>query len=519
MSRSTAVPLVLLLSAMALPAQMYAANPPGGAPKAARAARESKTPPLYVAIGSTSEADLALLRAAIGKLTGVSAVEARAEFDAITVVVDADGRSTQSLLCAAARSVGYDMRQALPRYFAAQGPHGAEELRHLQQVLTKTYGVDKVALNAQPNGAAVRILGVAPTPHLATAAKPLGYLLHPLGTFVVSGSTAEANLSRLRSVLGKVSQVERLELKPLVGGAAILIHGDPKEIPLANAAKTLGYDLWPLSNPSGPRVYRVEPGTADTQKLRQVLGGLEGIGKLELTATAEGQRLSVAGGRVRQDDLLAAAEEAGYTLTSVEGAVALPTLDTDEERSTPPDYVARVLVEKANMGQPAPDFTTLGIDGVTRSSLKDRLALGKPVVLVFGSCSCPRFMAGAAPLERLYQTYKDRVTFSLVYVAESHPGAILAHPKENGEKELRITPLISTEADSMANLRRFVRMVKLTLPAGIESPVDSANQNYSGYPNRIYVITPDGQVVFKGAPGPTGFKVPDLADWLSQNVK
>lgn len=128
-------------------------------------------------------------------------------------------------------------------------------------------------------------------------------------------------------------------------------------------------------------------------------------------------------------------------------------------------------------------------------------------------------MAACGPLEQLYQTYKDRATFLLIYVQEAHPGAILSVATEGGGKELRVIPLITREAESLGNIRKLVQLGKLTIPAAIESPANSVNRDYAGYPNRLYAVTPDGKVVFKGAPGPTGLKVPDLADWLRDNIK
>jgi Iodothyronine deiodinase len=116
-------------------------------------------------------------------------------------------------------------------------------------------------------------------------------------------------------------------------------------------------------------------------------------------------------------------------------------------------------------------------------------------------------MASCGPLEQLYQTYKDRVTFRLIYIAEAHPGQILAVPTASGGQELRVIPLITTEAERLENLKRLLQLGKLTIPSVI------------AYPNRLYVISVDGKVVFKGDPGPTGFKVPDLAGWLQENVK
>ena len=92
-------------------------------------------------------------------------------------------------------------------------------------------------------------------------------------------------------------------------------------------------------------------------------------------------------------------------------------------------------------------------------------------------------------------------------------------PGESGNTELRVIPLITSKSESIANLRRLIHLGELTLPAVIDDPEKSINHGYSGYPNRLYVIDPGGRVVFKGAPGPTGLKVPDLAAWLRENVK
>ena len=128
-------------------------------------------------------------------------------------------------------------------------------------------------------------------------------------------------------------------------------------------------------------------------------------------------------------------------------------------------------------------------------------------------------MASCGPLEQLYQTYKDRVTFRLVYIAEAHPGQILSVPTESGGRELRVIPLITSEAERLANLKRLLQLGKLTIPAVIESPDSPVSGDYAAYPNRLYVVGANGKVVFKGDPGPTGFKVPDLADWLGANLK
>ena len=90
---------------------------------------------------------------------------------------------------------------------------------------------------------------------------------------------------------------------------------------------------------------------------------------------------------MRQDDIVRAAGEAGFLLAPLEAPIALPTMLPVAGRSTPPDFEARVLEERAILCQPAPHFTVFEMDGVTRRTLADFLAPGRPVALIFGSCT------------------------------------------------------------------------------------------------------------------------------------
>jgi hypothetical protein len=38
---------------------------------------------------------------------------------------------------------------------------------------------------------------------------------------------------------------------------------------------------------------------------------------------------------------------------------------------------------------------------------------------------------------------------------------------------------------------------------------NTAQRAYAGWPDRFYVIDKEGKVVFRGAPGPRGFKPPE----------
>ncbi|MCL2784632.1 MAG: TlpA family protein disulfide reductase [Propionibacteriaceae bacterium] len=72
--------------------------------------------------------------------------------------------------------------------------------------------------------------------------------------------------------------------------------------------------------------------------------------------------------------------------------------------------------EPPAVGKPAPDFSTVTIDGetITLSDLK-----GKPVWLVFGATWCPNCRSEAPDVQAASQRFEDRVTVVSIYVGEA----------------------------------------------------------------------------------------------------
>jgi len=95
---------------------------------------------------------------------------------------------------------------------------------------------------------------------------------------------------------------------------------------------------------------------------------------------------------------------------------------------------------------------------------------------------------------------------------------VLFVPTPKGEKKLQIIPQTSTAVERLRNLEQCVSLLKLTMPALIDSDDNVVNRAYAAWPDRLYVIDTDGKIAFKSGPGPFGFKTPDLAAWLLTNV-
>jgi thiol-disulfide isomerase/thioredoxin len=159
----------------------------------------------------------------------------------------------------------------------------------------------------------------------------------------------------------------------------------------------------------------------------------------------------------------------------------------------------------------APDFTLKTVDGKDEVTLSKKVG-PKPVVLVFGNFTCGPFRSQAGNIEKLFQRYKDRATFVMVYVREAHPtdgwsmesndrvGVSLPQPKSY-EQRVDVARLCS-------------RTLKLGFPMLVDAIDDTVGARYSGMPGRFYLIDPDGKVAYKSGRGPFGFKPAELEQSL-----
>jgi hypothetical protein len=102
-------------------------------------------------------------------------------------------------------------------------------------------------------------------------------------------------------------------------------------------------------------------------------------------------------------------------------------------------------------------------------------------------------------LRDLYAAYSDRVQFLLIYIREAHPtdGWYI------GTHNIR-------DPQSIEERRRVAGECEAGLQYGIRTYVDEMDDEvmkaYAAWPDRLYLIGLDGQVVSAGKPGPMGFR-------------
>ena len=141
----------------------------------------------------------------------------------------------------------------------------------------------------------------------------------------------------------------------------------------------------------------------------------------------------------------------------------------------------RWLAEAPALGHQAPDFELPDLTG-RRHRLSD--LRGRPVVLEFGSYTCPIFCAQIPPMEALAIKH-DKATFVVIYTREAHPG--------------EVTPAHQTDADKVAAAQRLATeetLGRIVLVDDVEGTVHGA---YGRVWDAVFVLDADGRVVLRRA--------------------
>ncbi len=164
-----------------------------------------------------------------------------------------------------------------------------------------------------------------------------------------------------------------------------------------------------------------------------------------------------------------------------------------------------------DLGQVAPDFTLKTVDGKSEITLS-KLVGPKPVVLIFGNFTCGPFCSQSGNVQKLYERYKDRATFVMVYVREAHPkdGWIMTSNENIGVSIVQPR----TYAERVKVAEKCTGKLKFGMPVLVDTINDTVGGTYSGMPSRLYLIDTQGKVVYKNGRGPFGFKPTELENSL-----
>lgn len=116
----------------------------------------------------------------------------------------------------------------------------------------------------------------------------------------------------------------------------------------------------------------------------------------------------------------------------------------------------------------------------------------------------------------MYKQWKDKVEFFIVYIREAHPNDGWQVEPNRREGVVYDAPKTYEERCKIAS--DCLKDLKLSLPALVDDMNDTAEKAYSGWPDRIFIVTKEGKIGYRGERGPWGFKVSEAVKWLERNV-
>ncbi len=139
----------------------------------------------------------------------------------------------------------------------------------------------------------------------------------------------------------------------------------------------------------------------------------------------------------------------------------------------------------------APDFELPEVGEKRQVRLSD--FRGKtPVVLVFGSYSCPNFRSSSEALKALFQHYGQQVPFFLVYIREAHAAGQWESTR-NVREGITVAPALTME-EKEDHAAVCTRKLHLEFPALVDRMDGSVEAAYAAWPSRAFVIGRDGRV-------------------------
>ena len=181
----------------------------------------------------------------------------------------------------------------------------------------------------------------------------------------------------------------------------------------------------------------------------------------------------------------------------LELAAVFEKLDRKKDASTQRELAGEPVTNPENdtgllpVGAPAPGFT---LGNITLAQLHE-----KPVLLVFGSYSCPQFRFDVPALNRLYDQYGTQVHFLLVYIHEAHTSADW-RSTANQREGVELAPVASLEDKS-----KYAQLCKRKLAIRFDSVVDGLDrrveQAYHAWPSAAYLIDTNGRIQLRSRLG------------------
>ncbi len=100
------------------------------------------------------------------------------------------------------------------------------------------------------------------------------------------------------------------------------------------------------------------------------------------------------------------------------------------------------------------------------------------------------------------------MAFHIVYILEAHAADLWQSSSNLSQSVVFATPEDYDERSNVAGA--CVRKLNIQIPAVLDKFDNAVERDYTGWPDRLYVVDRDGRIAFKSKPGPFGFHPADV---------
>ena len=113
-------------------------------------------------------------------------------------------------------------------------------------------------------------------------------------------------------------------------------------------------------------------------------------------------------------------------------------------------------------------------------------------------------------------TYRKDVKFLMVYIREAHPTD--GRQSSANEREGILFEQPTTFEERLDVAKQMCTKLDISIPGVIDEMDNKVNEAYSAAPDRLYLVSKEGKIAYKGGPGPRGFNPDELEDAIKQEL-
>ena len=107
----------------------------------------------------------------------------------------------------------------------------------------------------------------------------------------------------------------------------------------------------------------------------------------------------------------------------------------------------------------------------------------KPVLVIFGSMTCPMTASAAPSVQELYDEFGDRVEFIMLYVREAHPGELISQAETMEEK--------------VAHAKTLKEFYDINWTVAVDDINGELHRELDPKPNSAFLMDDSGKIIFR----------------------